>query len=156
VNSFIPPENATLSLNFLFSGNPRTHNRRHLDPQEYPLSRKIIVYKTGKRKKESCRVAGLVVDDRDIWLVRSGWSAGVHDDPRIGQLHNARVLVHDDGAAQDARIEVTGSRHLADGDEQPAIVPYERTLGHSPSSVGRIGRALSWLDRERKRLRTTR
>src|SRR5262245_7159003 len=44
-------------------------------------------------------VAGLVVDHRDAWLVGGGRPAGVHDDPRIGQLDHARVLVQDDGAA---------------------------------------------------------
>src|SRR5262245_56294093 len=63
------------------------------------------------------RVAGLVVDHRDIWLVRRGWSARIHDDPRIRQLDDAWVLVHDDSAAQHARVEVPGYRHLADGDK---------------------------------------
>src|SRR5437660_4139576 len=61
------------------------------------------------------RVAGLVVDHRHLWLVRSRWSARVHDDPRIGQLDDARVLVHDDGPSQDVRAKVSGSRDLADG-----------------------------------------
>src|ERR1700726_65828 len=50
------------------------------------------------------RVAGLVVSHRDAWLVRRGRAAGVHKDPRVGQLDHARVLLQDHGAAQDARV----------------------------------------------------
>src|ERR1700689_5393931 len=62
-------------------------------------------------------VAWLVVDHRDAWLVGGGRPAGIHDYPRVGQLDDARVLLEDHGAAQDARLEVPGPRHAADGDE---------------------------------------
>ena len=45
MNSFIPLESATLSLNLLFSVSSYAHITRHLGAQEYALSRKIIVYK---------------------------------------------------------------------------------------------------------------
>src|SRR5689334_7104131 len=62
-------------------------------------------------------VAGLVVDHRDAWLVGGGRPARIHDDPGIGQPDRTRVLLQDDGAAQDAGVEVPRSRDLADGDE---------------------------------------
>src|SRR5580693_3491689 len=62
-------------------------------------------------------VAWLVVDHGDAWLVGGGRPAGIHQNPRVGQLDDARVLLKDHGAAQDARVEVPGPRHAADGDE---------------------------------------
>ena len=50
-------------------------------------------------------VAGLVVPPR-CPACRGRRPAGIHDDPRVGQPDSARVLLQDDGAAQDARVEV--------------------------------------------------
>src|SRR5689334_2250557 len=51
-------------------------------------------------------VAALVVDYRDAWLVGGGGPAGVHDDPRVGKPDRARIFLQDDGATQDAGVEV--------------------------------------------------
>src|ERR1700735_1585071 len=57
-------------------------------------------------------VAGLVVGHGDTWLVGGGGTARVHDDPRVGQPDDARVLFQCDRPAQDARVEVPGPRDL--------------------------------------------
>src|SRR3984885_13049393 len=109
-------------------------------------------------------VARLVVDHRDAWLVGGGGPAGIHQDPRVGQLDDARVLLEDHGAAQDARVEVPGPRHAADGDEhghddalggrrQVGDVNVRRRFSHA-LTVPRAGTAHTRPDSGRPRARS--
>jgi hypothetical protein len=52
-------------------------------------------------EKDRRCVARLVIHDRDVGFV-GGWpSSGVHENPRVGQPHDAGVLFEDDDSSQD-------------------------------------------------------
>ena len=63
------------------------------------------------------RVPGLVVDDRDVRLVGRGATSRVHDQPRVGELDHARVLLQHDLAAEDIGVEGAGPSNASHGDE---------------------------------------
>src|SRR5580693_747499 len=52
------------------------------------------------------RVVGLIIDYRDAGFVGRGPTTRIHDDPAVGELHHARVLLYHYLPAQDARIEI--------------------------------------------------
>src|SRR5262249_3316222 len=63
-------------------------------------------------------VAGFIIDHGDVGFIWSRWPTRVHEDPRIGQLDDARILAEDDRPAENTRIEIPRAGDLAHGDEQ--------------------------------------
>src|SRR4029077_15720760 len=64
------------------------------------------------------RVVELVVHHPDVRLVGGGGTAWVHDHPRVGELDHARVLLQNDLAAQNLRVESAGASNASHRDEQ--------------------------------------
>src|SRR5262245_61164775 len=64
------------------------------------------------------RVVELVVDDRDLRLVRGGAPARVHDHPRVGEFDHARVLLQHNLAAENLGVEGPGPSDVSYGDEE--------------------------------------
>src|SRR6185437_2280953 len=88
------------------------------------------------------RVVELVVDHRDVRLVRGGATARVYDHPGVGELDHARVLLQHNLTAENLGVEGTGPSNVAHGDElrddealagggQVVVVDVRRVFAHS-------------------------
>src|SRR5262249_37573046 len=56
-------------------------------------------------------------DDGNPRLCRGRWTTGVHDDPGVGQLHYARVLLEDHSPAENLGVELARAGHPANSDK---------------------------------------
>src|SRR5439155_20537218 len=92
--------------------------RRHeLGPFYTPLLIALLNVNNPQIQETRDRVAGLVVDDRDVRLVGGRPTAWVHDQPRVRELDHARVLLQHDLAAEDFGVERAGPSDASYGDE---------------------------------------
>ena len=131
--------------------------RRHeLGPSGFPLLVARLDIGDAQVHEGGERVVELVVDDRDVRLVRGGATARVHDHPGVGELDHARVLLQHHLAAENLGVEGTGPSNASHGDEhrddealarrgQVLVVDVWRVLGHGSSLPKlRSGSELRW------------